>query len=368
MIENHKKVCTVLAVSSKHTTLITNQYGFLVCIRCHNVRQQDLIYGAVLFLLVPVHLFVAYIIELAAAQVAKSAIGRAKKSESRVNITAKLDSSSQAFHSTWHIIAFAHGINATLSLVIATTVVYFYIFHPGIGTICELHAVIVWLKVCSYAFTNRDLRHALVSSTPVAVPELYASCPYPRNITLSNLTYFWWAPTLVYQPVYPQTTHIRWNFVAKRTSEVLILSVAIWIASAQYAVPLLQNSMPIMSRLEVLPFLERLMKLSSISLFCWLAGFYALFQSFLNGLAEIMTFADRDFYSDWWNSASVRTYWTSWNKPVYHFMKRHIYVPMVARGVSPQSAQIITFLFSAFLHEILVGVPTHNIIGKPSPS
>ena len=75
------------------------------------------------------------------------------------------------------------------------------------------------------------------------------------------------------------------------------------------------------------------MKLSTISLACWLAGFYALFQSFLNGLAEIMRFGDREFYTDWWNVSSIRAYWTNWNRPVYHFMKGHVYMPMVARGV-----------------------------------
>lgn len=55
-----------------------------------------------------------------------------------------------------------------------------------------------------------------------------------------------------------------------------------------------------------------------------------------------------------------------WNKPVYHFMRRHIYAPLVGRGVSPRAASIIVFTFSAFLHELLVGVPTHNIIGMVS--
>jgi diacylglycerol O-acyltransferase 1 len=248
--------------------------------------------------------------------------------------------------------------------VIATTVVYYYIHHPGIGTLCELHAVIVWLKTCSYAFTNRDLRHAMLHPTISApLPEIYRSCPYPRNITMRNLCYFWWAPTLVYQPVYPRSPRTRWSIVLRHVTEMVVLSIAIWIASAQYAAPLLQNSLDGVFHLDVPSIIERVMKLSTISLFCWLAGFYALFQSFLNALAEIMGFADREFYSEWWNVSSIRQYWTTWNKPVYHFMKRHIYSPLVGRGVPPSLAQLFVFLFSGILHELLVGVPTHNIIG-----
>jgi len=127
--------------------------------------------------------------------------------------------------------------------------------------------VIVWLKQLSYAFTNRDLRDAYLEDYPV--PDIYAACPYPQNITLKNLTYFWWAPTLVYQPVYPRSPKFRWTFFLKRISEVIALSVAIWFLSAQYAVPVLRNSLHAMDHLDLPAILERLMKLSTISLIIW---------------------------------------------------------------------------------------------------
>lgn len=361
-----RNLMALVLVVSNLRLMIENfkKYGVLICIRCHNYSRQDVMYGSILYFLVPCHLFVAYIIELAAAQQAKGAVGRAKKAESAGQETDQSRSSQDAFRTTWYLVAWAHGVNITLNLAISTWIVYFNIQHPGIGTLCELHAVIVWLKVCSYAFTNRDLRHALLHPGRDPVPDLYKTCQYPQNITLRNLTYFWWAPTLIYQPVYPRTDRIRWSFVARCAAEVVSLSIVIWIASAQYAAPLLQNSLGGISSLDVTSIIERLMKLSTISLFCWLAGFFALFQSFLNGLAEVMRFGDREFYGDWWNSHSIRTYWTSWNKPVSQFMKRHIYAPMVARGLPPIVAQIATFTFSAVLHELLVGVPTHNILGK----
>lgn len=104
-------------------------------------------------------------------------------------------------------------------------------------------------------------------------------------------------------------------------------------------------------------------ELSTISLVIWLAGFFALFQSFLNALAEITRFGDRSFYDDWWNSESLGAYWRTWNKPVYTYFKRHVYMPMIGRGWSPAAASFAVFFVSAVLHEIAVGVPTHNIIG-----
>lgn len=306
-------------------------------------------------------------IELAAAQQAKSAVARMKKAGEEQNTPEKVAAARRSFNWSWRIIAFLHGVNSSANLLIATHVVYNRIHHPGIGTLCEMHAIIVWLKTASYAFTNRDLRHALLhpdQSEPL--PEIYASCPYPRNINWKNLCYFWWAPTLVYQPVYPRTERIRWMFVAKRLLEVAGLSIVIWIASAQYAAPLLQNSLDKMFTLDFVSIVERVMKLSTISLFCWLCGFFALFQSFMNALAEVMRFGDREFYGDWWNVSSVRAYWTTWNKPVTNFMRRHIYNSLVRRGWPAMYAQVAVFVLSGILHELLVGVPTHNILGKPS--
>lgn len=338
-----------------------SKYGVLICIRCHDYRRQDLVLGLILYALVPCHLFVAYIIELAAVSQAKGAIGRAKRHDQSSQDSVH---AAKGFRATWIIIAWAHGINATLCLVVTSFTVYYLINHPLIGTIAEVHAIIVWLKICSYAFTNRDLRHAFLKPAFAStLPDLYSSCPYPRNITLPNLSYFWCAPTLVYQPIYPHTSNIRWLFVAKRLSEVFSLSIFIWLASAQYAAPLLHNSLFKIASLDMPSILERLMKLSTISLVIWLAGFFAIFQSALNALAEVMRFGDREFYSEWWNSPSVGSYRRTWNRPVNLFMRRHVYEPLVVRGWSAKAASAWVFVLSGVLHELLVGVPTHNILG-----
>ncbi|KAF2677904.1 hypothetical protein K458DRAFT_349498 [Lentithecium fluviatile CBS 122367] len=361
-----RNLMVLVLVVSNLRLMIENfrKYGVLICLSCHDYRRQDVIYGLLLYLLVPVHLFIAYIIELGAAQQAKSALAKMKKAGEEKDTPETLADARRKFNFSWRVVAFFHGVNASFNLIISTQIVYYNIHHPGIGTLCELHAIVVWLKSCSYAFTNRDLRHALLhpnQSEPL--PKIYATCPYPRNINFKNLCYFWWAPTLVYQPVYPRTEYIRWGFVARRMLEVVGLSIVVWIASAQYAAPLLQNSMHGLLSMDLVSIIERVMKLSTISLFCWLCGFFALFQSFLNALAEIMRFGDREFYGDWWNVSSVRIYWTTWNKPVTNFMRRHIYSPLVGRGWPPALAQIAVFFLSGILHELLVGVPTHNVIG-----
>ncbi|KAI0408750.1 diacylglycerol O-acyltransferase [Xylaria palmicola] len=339
------------------------KYGNLICLTCHDFRQKDVLLGLLLYVLVPCHLFIAYLLELVAARQAR--ISRAQ-SVSRGGSTSPTRDEQARFQSTWSSIRGAHLFNASLALAVHSWVVYFHIHHPLIGTFTELHVIIVYMKVLSYALTNRDLRHAYlhpVKGELAAIPEIYASCPYPENITMGNICYFWWAPTLIYQPVYPRTEKIRWVFVFKRLGEAACLGVFIWFCSAQYAAPVLWNSLDKMYSLDLVSIVERLLKLSTISLIIWLAGFFALFQSSLNALAEIMRFGDRSFYDDWWNSAGLGEYWRLWNKPVYQFMKRHIFSPLVGRGYKINTASLIVFFVSAVLHELLVGVPTKNILG-----
>jgi diacylglycerol O-acyltransferase-1 len=286
------------------------QYGVLICIKCHDFRKNDVRWALALYFLIPCHLLIAYLIELVAAHHARSSRARVAASSSSAKEHAGSSSSptedqSLAFRRTWHLIRIAHALNVTAALAFASYVVYYRIHHPLIGTLTEVHAIVVWLKTASYALTNRDLRHAYLHPPGGergdcdALPDLYRTCPYPTNVTLSNLAFFWWAPTLVYQPAYPRTERVRWVFVGKRLGELVCLSAFIWFCSAQYASPVLRNSLDKMASLEWMAIVERLLKLSTISLVIWLAGFFALFQSFLNALAEITRFGDREFYEAW---------------------------------------------------------------------
>jgi len=91
--------------------------------------------------------------------------------------------------------------------------------------------------------------------------------------------------------------------------------------------------------------------------FIWLCMFYLMFHSLLNLIGEILHFADRNFYNDWWNANNVDTFWRTWNMPVHRWCVRHIYIPLVDIGYSKSTASIVVFFISAFFHEYLVSVP-----------
>eukprot|EP00501_MAST-03F_sp_TOSAG23-6_P001645 GSMAST32.ASY1.ANO1.1713.1 assembled CDS len=92
-------------------------------------------------------------------------------------------------------------------------------------------------------------------------------------------------------------------------------------------------------------------------MYIWLLGFYCIFHLWLNILAELTRFGDRHFYRDWWNARNLDYFWRNWNMPVHHWLKRHVYNPLMLKEVQPVVAIGIVFLISAIGHELLVIVP-----------
>ncbi len=76
-----------------------------------------------------------------------------------------------------------------------------------------------------------------------------------------------------------------------------------------------------------------------------------------NTLAELTYFADRDFYSDWWNSTSFDEFARKWNRPVHEFLLRHVYLESLETyKLSKNNATLLTFLLSSCLHELILAV------------
>ena len=71
-------------------------------------------------------------------------------------------------------------------------------------------------------------------------------------------------------------------------------------------------------------------------------------------MAEVSGSSERTFYLDWWNSATMEQFWRQWNLPVHRWCVQHIYLPLVSRGGAKLTGVMVTFLFSAVLHEYLI--------------
>lgn len=180
---------------------------------------------------------------------------------------------------------------------------------------------------------------------------------YPQNVTLANLITYMMFPTLCYEFEYAQTQRIRKRFLIKRIVELIILAQMDMALIQQWIVPTVNNSLVPFRQMQFSHMLERLLKLAIPNHVIWLIWFYLFFHSLLNIMAELTKFADREFYRDWWNSESVHYFWSNWNIPVHKWCVRHLYMPLMALGLTRCQASTAVFLVSAFFHEYLVSVP-----------
>mmetsp|Transcript_33702 Transcript_33702/g.95355 ORF Transcript_33702/g.95355 Transcript_33702/m.95355 type:complete len:739 (+) Transcript_33702:91-2307(+) len=254
-------------------------------------------------------------------------------------------------------------INTLLLLPCAVIVVYKA--PPAAGILLLQAAVVLWMKLVSYAHCCNDLRSArrhnevrpgergnMEGFAGISDPQLY-----PENITRKNFVYFLVAPTLTYQVNYPRVKRFRKRWLLRRVLELTAcLSVGAFIVE-QYILPSCMNSLHPLHTMDIGHILERVLKLSLPSLYVWLIGFYSLFHLWLNILAELTYFGDREFYKDWWNATTVDEYWRKWNQPVHKWLMRTVYFPSHRIGLSKYGAVLLTFLISALFHELLVGVP-----------
>jgi diacylglycerol O-acyltransferase-1 len=180
---------------------------------------------------------------------------------------------------------------------------------------------------------------------------------HPANLTVRDMAYFCLAPTLCYELNFPRTARVRKLFLLRRLAEVVIGTNLILALTQQWIVPVVINSLVPFSGSDLPLATERLIRLALPNHVIWLLGGFILFHSGLNIAGELLRFADRDFYHDWWNSPNVSKFWQNWNLPVHRWFVRHLFKPLLAAGWSRGSAIMAVFLVSSFFHEYLVSVP-----------
>ncbi|KAI0130015.1 MBOAT family protein [Xylariales sp. AK1849] len=190
---------------------------------------------------------------------------------------------------------------------------------------------------------------------------------YPRNLTWSNYIDYLLCPTLCYELEYPRNLTINWTSLIAKIVATFGCIFLLTIISEEYILPVLQESH---ARLENASSLVDifLVVAESISwllfpfMLTFLLVFLVIFEYVLGAFAEITRFGDRHFYADWWNSTDWMEFSREWNVPVYSFLRRHVYATSKPR-IGRHMATFITFLISAFGHEIVMACITKKLRG-----
>ena len=180
-------------------------------------------------------------------------------------------------------------------------------------------------------------------------PDTYQGLP-----SFSKYAYFLFAPTLVYRDEYPRTKQIRWRVVARHALEVIGVVFYISFILERFLAPLFEKfgHAKISSGSFVLSLFGSIMP-GSLSFLC---AFYSLLHAWMNGAAELLRFADRMFYRDWWNESTFAGYIRSWNVVVHDWLYTYVYkdcVEHVFRNCRPL-ATVTVFTVSSVFHELIL--------------
>ncbi|XP_068179541.1 diacylglycerol O-acyltransferase 1-like [Antennarius striatus] len=262
-----------------------------------------------------------------------------------------------------------HCINIAVMLTFPAAVVLLVPSMTPVGGVFALSSyTILFLKLYSYKDVNMWCRELSTIKAKKLARSL--SCPseqhlnggdqrvsYPGNLTIRDMYYFVFAPTLCYELNFPRSAKIRLGFLLRRLCEMLFFTQLLVALTQQWMIPIIQSSMKPLEDMDLSRMTERLLRLAVPNHLLWLMFFYWFFHSSMNFTAELMRFGDRQFYKDWWNSESVTYFWQNWNIPVHKWCLRHFYKPLLRRGFSKKISQSAVFFLSAFFHEYLVSVP-----------
>ena len=185
---------------------------------------------------------------------------------------------------------------------------------------------------------------------------------------MANFCDYLLCPTLCYELEYPRLPNRSYLELFYKTLAVFGCIFLMLVTSDEFIIPVLDESQIRLQRAPTwidrsLIFAETVSSLLFPFMVTFLLVFLVIFEYVLGAFAEITKFADRRFYSDWWNSLDWLEFSREWNIPVHNFFRRHVY--SASRGVklSRPVATGITFFISAVAHELVMGCITRKFRG-----
>ncbi|XP_043501150.1 sterol O-acyltransferase 1 [Polistes fuscatus] len=184
--------------------------------------------------------------------------------------------------------------------------------------------------------------------------KVHADVTKPKLPDFSKYLYFLFAPTLIYRDHYPRTRCIRWKFVLWHYLEVLLIIFYVAFIYERCFMPMYKKHGTKPIKKEEL--LANIINTSLPGILFFLCGFYCLLHAWLNACAELLRFADRMFYKDWWNSSSYSVYYRTWNVVVHDWLYAYVYKD-VFEILTNQNRIIATssvFVLSVLVHEYIL--------------
>ncbi|KAL5496512.1 hypothetical protein EMCRGX_G012811 [Ephydatia muelleri] len=232
-----------------------------------------------------------------------------------------------------------------LGLVAALATVLWAVFTvpicPALSFIVGVEQVRLSMK--TYSFVRETAKKILTpwnkdDTTGPAV--YYAGQMEPQVGTIASYLYFLFAPTLLYRDRYPRNNGpINWK------------NVIAYAAQAMHGDTMdFRHSTVVMSILNSFAVGFVILVLFNIG----------ILHSWMNMHAELLRFADRQFYTDWWTANSYAVFYRKWNAIVHDWIHAYIFTDIKtllgARGLGNIVPAFLSIAASSIIHEYLLAI------------
>ncbi|XP_034035584.1 sterol O-acyltransferase 1 [Thalassophryne amazonica] len=220
-------------------------------------------------------------------------------------------------------------------------------FPPASCFIIIMEQVRLMMK--TYSFVRENVPNVLIRAKE-------KNSPGPLVPQVSHYLYFLFAPTLIYRDKYPRNPVIRWGYVTTKFLQVLGCLFYAYYVFVRLCIPQFHSiSLQLFDlRAMVLCVFNSILP----GVLVLLLGFFAFLHCWLNAFAEMLRFADRMFYKDWWNSTSFANYYRTWNVVVHDWLYYYVYRDFlwVSQKRFRPAAMLFVFTVSAVVHEYILAV------------
>lgn len=225
---------------------------------------------------------------------------------------------------------------------------------------CEIGRII--LKIHSYfrekmlyGFKQYHMKYILFnnSSNKDDIVEISIS---QFNIELQRFYYFFYCPSLIYRDKYPRLPRFRvWIFLSHIIN--FFFSISYFYLLLELCINSRIGKNHIKSYHSFPFFLQDCLRLSVPSTLLLSICFCMILHTWMNLWSELLRHGDRHFYEDWWNCTNFSQYYRKWNIIVHEWLYYYIYndIIRISLGkISRQTAKVIVFGMSIFIHESIV--------------
>jgi len=224
------------------------------------------------------------------------------------------------------------------------------------------------MKVHSY------LRNKLLYGSDIGIPHKTFIPSFAKDMTVKDLhipqikiekltkeirkyMYFFFAPTLVYRDRYIKGPKTNYRMVIAHFTNFLLCIYYGFILFKIFILEVFQQTGRVPG--SSIEFILSIFSSCLPATVCLFLAFFGLLHSWFNAFAELLRFPDRQFYEDWWNALEFGTYYRKWNIVVHEWLYYYVYLDAIRfskEKLSRVSAQMLTFIISAVIHELIIAV------------